>query len=190
MIKPIVKNEGCTVVFGPCRLSYTHLFAKYSMTGGAGAADGKYMTNVLIPAGEKETVKALQDAIEAAKRKGITAKWQGKEPRELALPLHDGDDKDGDEVYAGHYYINAKCATRPGVVDMNLAPIMDEDEIYSGVWAYVSVTFYPYSTNGKRGVAAGLNNVMKYKDGERLGGRANAENDFGNIPAGSTDDNL
>ena len=64
MITPIIKNEGKTVVFGPCRLSYTHLFSKYSPDGDPD--NGKYMTNVLIPKDEKETVKALKAAIEAA----------------------------------------------------------------------------------------------------------------------------
>ena len=177
MITPIIKNEGKTVVFGPCRLSYTHLFSKYSPDGDPD--NGKYMTNVLIPKGEKETVKALKDAIESAKKAGIVSKWGGKEPKKLDLPLRDGDtDKEDDDVYADHFFINAKATTRPGVVDKQRSPIMDEDEVYSGMWAVVSVTFFPYDVSGNRGVAVGLNNVMKFKDGERLGGRSSAESDF------------
>lgn len=180
MITPIIKNEGRTVVFGPCRLSYTHLFSKYSPDGDPD--NGKYMTNVLIPKSEKETVKALKDAIEAAKKAGIVSKWGGKEPKKLDLPLRDGDtDKEDDDVYANHFFINAKATTRPGVVDKQRSPIMDEEEMYSGVWAVVSVTFFPYDVSGNRGVAVGLNNVMKFKDGERLGGRSSAESDFAEI---------
>lgn len=105
------------------------------------------------------------------------------------MPLRDGDtDKDGDDVYAGHYYVNAKSSTRPGVVDKNRSPITDEEEVYSGIWAYISVTFYPYNVNGNRGVACGLNNVMKYKDGERLGGRVSAEADFAGLDMEDDDD--
>lgn len=180
MITPIVKNEGRTVVFGPCRLSYTHLFAKYSPDGDPD--NGKYMTSVLIPKKEKQTVKALQDAIEAAKRTGMISKWGGKEPKKLDLPLRDGDvDKDGDEVYAGNYFVNAKAAIRPGVIGRDKAPIVDEEDVYSGMWAVVSVTFFPYDVSGNRGVAVGLNNVMKYKDDARLGGRSSAESDFAEI---------
>lgn len=180
MITPIVKNEGRTVVFGPCRLSYTHLFTKYSPDGDTDS--GKYMTNVLIPKGEKETVKAIEGAIEAAKKTGIISKWDGKEPKKVDLPLRDGDtDKEDDDIYAGHYYINAKCANRPGIVDKHRSPIVDEDDVYSGMWAIVSVTFYPYNVSGNKGVATGLNNVMKTKDDERLGGRTSAENDFSGI---------
>lgn len=185
MITPIVKDTK--VVFGPCRLSYTHVFSKYAPDGDA--ASGKYMTNVLIPKEEKETIKAIQQAIEAAKKAAVTSKWGGKEPKKLDMPLRDGDtDKEDDDVYSGHFYVNAKSNTRPGVCDKNKSPIMDEDEIYSGVWAIVSVTFFGYDVSGNRGVACGLNNIMKFKDGERLGGRASAETDFADIDMEDDDD--
>lgn len=186
MITPIIKDTK--VVFGPCRLSYTHLFSKFNPDGDA--EKGKYMTNILIPKEEKETVKALKQAIEKARTAAITAKWGGKEPKNLDLPLRDGEDKenDPDGIYPGHFYVNAKCSTRPGVVDKNKAPITDEEEIYSGIWAIVSVTFYGYDTAGKKGVACGLNNVMKYKDGDRLGGRISADADFADVDMSGTDD--
>ena len=53
--------------------------------------------------------------------------------------------------------------------------------MYSGVWAIASVTFFAYDTNGNRGVACGLNNLMKFKDDEKLGGRVSAETDFAEI---------
>lgn len=180
MIKPKVSETK--IVIGPCRLGYTHVFSKFNPDGDDRTA--KYMTNVLIPMNEKETVEAVQKAIGLAKQKGIAAKWGGKVPKNLDLPLRDGDDKDPDKVgdtYQGMYYVNAKSSTRPGVVDRNGAAIMDEEEIYSGVWAIVSMTFYPYDSNGKRGVACGLNNIMKFKDDEKLGGRCSAETDFADI---------
>lgn len=176
MITPKVNDTK--VVFGPCRLSYTHVFVKYAPNGGDG--EGKYMTNILIPKSEKETVAAIKKAIEAAKAAGIVGKWGGKEPKKLDLPLRDGDEKD-DEVYAGCYYLNAKSTTRPGIVNRDKSPIVDEEEMYSGVWAIASVTFFAYDTNGNRGVACGLNNLMKFKDDEKLGGRVSADSDFADI---------
>ncbi len=184
MITPTVKDTK--VVFGPCKLSYTHVFTKYAPDGDTD--NGKYMTNVLIPKSEKETVKALQQAIEAAKKSGIVSKWGGKEPKNLELPLRDGDTDKDDEVYEDCFFINAKSSTRPGICDKNKNPIVDEEEIYSGVYAYVSVSFYPYDKNGNRGIACGLNNIMKFKDGERLGGRTSAETDFADIDAEDDED--
>ena len=60
--------------------------------------------------------------------------------------------------------------------------------MYSGVWAILSVTFYAYEVSGNRGVACGLNNVMKYKDGEMLGGRASADSDFDGLDTEDDDD--
>lgn len=186
MITP--KTNETKVVFGPCRLSYTHVFAKYNPDGNE--ADAKYMTNILIPKGEKETVKAIQQAIETAKKAGIAGKWGGKEPKKLDLCLRDGDDKEKDEdgIYAGCYYLNAKCSTRPGLVYRDKTPIVDEEEVYSGMWAIASVTFYAYDVNGKRGIACGLNNLMKFKDDEKLGGRVSAETDFAGIDMEDDDD--
>lgn len=184
MIKPVVKDNK--VVFGPCRLSYTHLFEKYSPEG-ASSDNAKYMTNVLIPKSEKATIKAIESAIEVGKKMAIVSKWGGKEPKKLDLPLRDGDDRE-DDVYEDHFFVNAKCSTRPGIVDKDKQPIYDEEEIYSGVWAYVSVTFYGYDVSGNRGIACGLNNVMKFKDDERLGGRISAASDFEDIDADDDDD--
>lgn len=183
MIEPKVINET-KVVFGPCRLSYTHVFEKYSPDGNG---EGKYMTNVLVPKSEKKTVEAINGAIEAARKAGVVAKWGGKEPKKIDLPLRDGDDRD-DEVYAGHFYLNAKSNTRPGVVDRKKVPITDEEEVYSGVWAVMSVTFYAYDVSGNRGVACGLNNIMKFKDDDHLGGRVSAESDFCGMDFDDEDD--
>lgn len=177
MITP--KTNGTRVVFGPCRLSYAHLFHKY-VSEGETEENAKYSTSVLIPKDATETVDAIKAAVKAAKLEGVRTKWGGKEPKKLDLPLRDGDEKDGEE-YGGMYYVSAKCKTRPGIVDRNRTPVTDEEEIYSGVWAVVSVTFYPYSTSGNNGVACGLNNVMKWKDDDSFGGRMSAEADFADL---------
>ena len=185
MITPQVKENK--VIFGPCRLSYTHVFNRYNPDGDQ--ADGKYMTNVLIPKDEKETSEAINKAIAEAKKQAIVSKWGGKEPKKLDMPLRDGDEKD-DENYEGHLFVNAKSNTRPGIVDRKKVPIVDEEEVYSGVWAIVSVTFFGYDKNGNKGVACGLNNIMKFKDDEHFGGRVSAESDFGNVDLGDDDDDL
>ena len=185
MITPQVKENK--VIFGPCRLSYTHVFNRYNPDGDQ--ADGKYMTNVLIPKDEKETIAAINKAIDVAKKQAIVSKWGGKEPKKLDMPLRDGDEKD-DENYEGRLFVNAKSNTRPGIVDRKKVPIVDEEEIYSGVWAIVSITFFGYDKNGNRGVACGLNNIMKFKDDEHFGGRVSAESDFGGVDFDDDDDDL
>lgn len=59
--------------------------------------------------------------------------------------------------------------------------ITDQEEFYSGCYGYASINFYPFNAKGNVGVAAGLNNVMKVKDGESLGGRVSADADFAEV---------
>lgn len=74
--------------------------------------------------------------------------------------------------------MNANSNTAPGVVDIHRQPIYDTSEIYSGVYARVSLSFYAFNSNGNKGIACGLQNIQKIKDGESLGGKAKAEDDF------------
>ena len=93
----------------------------------------------------------------------------------MKLPLRDGDiDRPDDEAYADSYFINANSITPPQVVDKNVNPVLDRSEVYSGVYGRVSVSFYAFNSNGNKGIACGLGNVQKVRDGEPLGGRTNA----------------
>lgn len=118
------------------------------------------------------------------KARGI-AKFGGKIPANLKLPLRDGDtDREDDENYANSYFVNANCKTAPGIVDKSRQPIIDKTEFYSGCYGHASISFYAFNSNGNKGIACGLNNLMKTRDGEPLGGRNTAEVDF----AGMYDD--
>lgn len=97
----------------------------------------------------------------------------------LKTPLRDGDaERPDDEAYADEYFINANSATAPGIVDADRNPILDRSEVYSGVYSHASINFYAFNSNGNKGIACGLNNLQKIKDGEPLGGKSRAEDDF------------
>ena len=57
-------------------------------------------------------------------------------------------------------------------------PILTRSEVYSGVYGRASITFYAFNSSGNRGIACGLNNLQKIRDGEPLGSKASAESDF------------
>ena len=111
------------------------------------------------------------------------AKFGGKKPNKAAikLPLRDGDVESEDEAYKGHYFINANSNTPPQIVDRAVKPILDRSEVYSGCYARVSLSFYAFNSNGNKGVACGLGNIQKVRDGEPLGGRTNAADDFATL---------
>ena len=167
------------VVTGKVRFSYVNIFRSRSFSDGQ---DAKYSICLLVPKKDKVTVKKLQAAIDEAVQDGISSKWGGKKPANLKLPLRDGDVERADEApeYEGMYFFNANSTQKPGIVDKDLNEILDPDEVYSGCWGRASINFYAFNTNGNKGVGAGLNNIQKLKDDERLGGaRASAESDFG-----------
>lgn len=169
------KNQATKVVTGEVRFSYLHVFEPHAIEEGQ---DKKYSVSLLIPKSDKKTLNAIKKAIEAAKVAG-KAKWGGKIPANLKMPLRDGDvDRPDQEEYAGHYFVNANSTNKPGIVDANVQPIIDSTELYSGCYGRASVNFYAYNVSGNKGIACGLNNIQKLRDGETLGGRSHAEDDF------------
>ncbi|NLD02450.1 MAG: DUF2815 family protein, partial [Clostridiales bacterium] len=94
-------------------------------------------------------------------------------------PLRDGDiERPDDPAYANAYFINANATTAPGIVDTDRNPILSRSEVYSGVYGRASISFYAFNSNGNKGIACGLNNLQKMRDGEPLGGKTSAESDF------------
>lgn len=169
------KNQATKVVTGEVRFSYLHVFEPHAIEPGQ---DEKYSVSLLIPKSDKKTLTKIKKAVEAAKVAG-QAKFGGKIPPNLKTPLRDGDTERPDqEEYKGHYFINANSTNKPGLVDANVDPIMDSTELYSGCYGRASVNFYAYNVSGNRGIACGLNNLQKTRDGETLGGRSRAEDDF------------
>ena len=76
------------------------------------------------------------------------------------------------------YFINANSSSAPGIVDENVQPIINRSEVYSGIYGRASINFYAFNVNGNRGIACGLNNLQKMRDGDPLGGKASAASDF------------
>ena len=172
MIK--ASRKGTKVVTGEVRLSYAHIWEPSAIEGN----EPKYSVSVIVSKNDKETLRAIKEAVEEAKEAG-KGKWNGKIPPVLKTPLRDGDvERPDDEAYAGCYFFNASSKNKPGIVDENVQPILDQSEVYSGCYARVSVNFYAYNANGNKGVAAGLGNIQKIKDGDSLGGATRAEDDF------------
>ncbi|SHJ11779.1 DUF2815 family protein [Propionispora hippei] len=174
-----MKNQStATKVIVPCRFSYLHCWEPDSVNGG----DPKFSVSAIVPKSDTKTVEAIKAAIEQAKKDSVS-KWGGKIPGNLKTPLRDGDiDRPDDEAYKGCYFFNANSRQAPQVVDGKVQPVLDQSEVYSGCYGRISVTFYGYNSNGNRGIAAGLGNIQKLKDGEPLGGgRPKAADDFDTV---------
>ncbi|MCI8506857.1 MAG: DUF2815 family protein [Lachnospiraceae bacterium] len=171
-------GEATNVTTGEVRLSYVHLFKPYAAVPGQ---EEKYSVTVLVPKTDAATKARIDAAIEAAKQKGIIGKWNGLCPPIVPVPVYDGDGvrpSDGlpfGPECKGHWVFTASARIDypPEVVDAQGSPIINQSEIYSGIYAYVNVEFFPYLFGGaKKGVGCGLGPVMKRRDGEPLGGSA------------------
>ena len=170
-----VKTTSPTKVIVPCRISFANIWEAKSINGG----EEKYSVSCLIPKEDKTTLMKIHKAIEAAKEAAKSKKWGGRIPPNLKLPLRDGDiDRPDDENYAGHMFFNAASKDAPQIVDRKVQPILDPMECGSGDYCNVSVNFYGFAASGNKGVAAGLGNIQKVRDGERLAGKASAASDF------------
>jgi hypothetical protein len=171
-MNPINKTK---VVTGTVRLSYANVWEPKSINGGK----EKYSVSLIIAKSDTKTLEAINTAIDAAITEGVS-KFGGKKPNKasLKLPLRDGDVERDDDAYKDSYFVNANSITAPQIVDKHVQPILDRNEIYSGVYARVSITFYAFNSNGNRGIACGLGNIQKISDGEPLGGKTTAADDF------------
>ncbi len=168
------------VITGPeTRWSYANVWDPKSING----SNPKYSLSLIISKDDEETLNKIKAAIQAAYEEGeAKLKGNGKTVPPLSAiksPLRDGDiEKPDDEAYKNAYFINANSTTAPGIVDKDRQPIIDRSEVYSGVYGRASINFYAFNVNGNKGIACGLNNLQKIKDGEHLGGKASAESDF------------
>jgi len=161
------------------RWSYSNVWEPKAINGGT----PKFSVSLIIPKSDTVTVNKIKTAIEAAYDEGQTKlKGNGKSVpslKAIKTPLRDGDlERPDDEAYKNSYFINANSPTAPGIVDADRQPILERSEVYSGVYGRASISFYAFNSNGNKGIAVGLNNLQKIKDGDPLGGKSRAEDDF------------
>ena len=162
------------------RFSYCHLFQPVSRNVNE---DPKYSTTILLPKSNAAGKAEIDRAIEQAANEGVSKKWNGVKPPYIAIPIHDGDGvRESGEPFGeeckGCWVFTASSKQAPFVVDAQVQNIINPQEVYSGMYGNVNVTFFPYNSNGRKGVGCGLNGVQKVRDGEPLSGRVTAAEAF------------
>lgn len=179
------QQRATKVVTGKVRFSHVHVFEPFKAEN---EDEPRYSMMIIIPKSDETTYKKLRAAEEAAIEAGINSKFGGKKPGKVASIIKDGDEM-ADEYpeQKGSWFMWLKSKTRPGVVDANVNEVLDSTEVYSGCYGRVSINAYAYNYMGRKGVSFGLNHVQKLADGEFLGGRSRAEDDFDAV---SDDDDI
>lgn len=170
-----------SVTTGKVRLSYCHVWQPQTPQNGG---DPKYSVTILIPKSDAATVNALFQEMEQAKQAGVANVWGGTLPPIVKTPLYDGDGvRPSGEAFGpeckGHMVITASSKSQPQVVDLNVQPILNQAEVYSGCYGRVSLNFFAYNQAGNRGIGCGLNCIQKIADGDPLSGGVSAQEAFG-----------
>lgn len=180
------QNIATKVLTGEVRLSYAHLSEPYANPNQPGS-EPKYSVTLLIPKEDTATKADIDQSMKAAYEAAVLNDWKGARPQLRSALIYDGDglrndgSKFGDEC-KGHWVITANSKRKPQVVDMsNINSELAPQDIYSGMYARVTLNFFSFNTNGNKGVGCGLGNVMKTRDGEPLAGGASAASDFDGI---------
>jgi hypothetical protein len=152
-----------------CRLSFPHLFKPQKVNENS---EPKYSVSLLFPKGTD--LSQFKQAAEQVARE----KWNGKIPKKIRLPFLDQGDYEYEGYEEGAVLIRASSKLRPGVVDQKVQPILDESDVYPGCYVRATLRAFAYDVNGNRGVSFGLQNLQKLREGESLGGKTRAEDDF------------
>lgn len=174
-------NQGIATksLTGEVRISYQHLINPNK--------DDLYMATILISKTDVATYNDLISSRDAAYEQGVKNKWNGSRPQMRYPLIYDGDGvRPSGEPFGpeckGHWVLTASSKQKPQCVHIsNIHSELLPTDVYSGMYARVTVNFYPFDVNGNRGVGCGLGNVCKTRDGEPLSGRANAESDFADL---------
>jgi hypothetical protein len=178
---PCVKLDNGDVRTGPVRLSFPHLLtpAKRRPGDDPDKAD-QYGAVLLFPLGADISV-LTKEMREVALAKYPQAGKPGG-PK-LFNPIRDQDvDGKGQpgeaERYAGYVKgamrIGANANRKIQVVDRSLAPVIDDEKIYPGVWAIVTLRCFTFERQGNKGPTFGLQNVMLVADDTNIGGTGTA----------------
>ena len=180
------QNDPMKVLTGECRLSYCNLTTPRAAQQGG---EPKYSVTLLIPKTDVATKADIDAAIQAAANEALSKVWNGARPPQLRVPIYDGDGVRpsgvpfGDEC-KGHWVMTTSTKNKPQVVGIdNINCELAPSDIYSGMYARVTIRFFGYSNSGNKGIGCGLGNVMKTRDGEALAGSASASVDFAGVGA-------
>lgn len=166
---------------GKVRFSFVHLWEPQVPQGGG---EPKYSVTILIPKTDVNTLNAIYAEMEAVKQSGISAVWGGNLPPIVKIPLYDGDGvRPSGEPFGpeckGHMVITASSKTQPYIVDLNVQPILNRADVYSGCYGRANINLFAYNQAGNKGLGCGLNGIQKIEDGESLTGGVSAQEAFG-----------
>lgn len=178
----------CRVVTPEFRVSYPHVFKAQGMKN---KPDAKKSFSITMLFPKDLDLGPIKEAMKHAKIQAFgedKAKW----PKGLQSPVQDGDapkhaDKEG---YEGHWAIKATSSEdqKPGVVDQNVEPILNQADFYPGCFARASLLAYIWDNEFGQGVGFILDHVQKMREGKSFGGKPPVDQVFAPVGTGDEED--
>lgn len=178
------------ILTGPVRLSFPNLFKLPERR--AGQSEPKFGASVLFPPplpGQDVNAQMglfFEEYYRVAGAK-LSQFWNPQMQQYVGIesPFHDQGMKFKFDGYTtGCMYFNCTSKFKPSVVrpipgdPNNFNPVIDEREVYPGVWAILAVNAYDYGVNPpqpKKGVSFGLQSVILIGDDTNIGGGGGAD---------------
>ena len=174
------------------RLAFPQLLEAKTVNG-----EGKpaFSANFLINPNDPQ-VKTIETVIaEVAKDKwGAKAESVLKALRSSdKICLHNGDTKSQYDGFEGMLFISARSTVAPLVLDADKTRITSPSagRPYSGCYVNASLEIYAQDNSYGKRINATLGGVQFFRDGDAFaGGRAASEDDFDDVSAGASADDL
>lgn len=159
---------------------------------GKNGKEGKHEFNLLFPK-DADHAALKEAALEAGKGKFAKAfkDAAGKWPSSIKTPFKRTADNDklvaaleAADIKVEDYpvFLAARSADRPGVVGPNgKSDGIEQEHVYPGRWAKMTLDAFGYEAEGNKGVSFGLKNIQLLDNDDELsigGGRVSAESEF------------
>lgn len=174
VLDPTTGQPTGNILTGPVRLAFCDLFKPGKpMNQGE---EGKYGTQILFP--PYTDFSHLYNAYYEVAGRVFPDYYdrQSGQYHGIHSPFRDQAEKTKLGGYTpGLVFMTVTSRYKPPVVDLRMNPIVDENRVYPGVWAIISVNAYDFGKNPpqpKRGVNFGLQSVMIIADDDKFGGGA------------------
>lgn len=136
-----------------------------------GSNKAQYSVCLVIPKSDTATYDAIQAAYVDVFNETVDTTLKGVKFDKLNFPLRDGDtEREGDENFAGCWFLNATSIYPPLIGDKDKNVITDHSQLYSGCYGRAAVSFFAYNRQGNKGIGCGLRKLLKLEDGEKIGG--------------------
>ena len=155
----------------PARLDFVHVFEPWAFRENERP---KYSVTLIISKNDTDTIRKVHNALAQAYEKGKST-LQNAEMKDIRSPLRDGDaERPNNPVYRNCWFINATnngIFSVPQVCDRDKNFITDRNQLYSGVWGRVHVSFKAYSSGdspSQKGIGCYFNAIQKTKDDARI----------------------